>query len=344
MDVPGNRRGDGPRLGAQEQTAGVDRRALLRGVVAGAVAAPVTGLWTAQTAHAAPAPFDVLVGDVTSGTIYQFARNKPFTRANVKWSFKPSGGHPMEHRVRDTVADGRILLIATGTRDGGVASIRRRSDNKLLWSASLGTYLHAIERAPGTGVVVVAGRSRGPAPGGDGGATPGGKIYVYRRTGSSSSTLVKAQQFDFHQAHGVLWDPHLERMWIIGGSVLQAYRIVTTSTSAKLVADPERKIKVTRGHDLQPDYTSPNRLLFTDTNGVYSYDKAAKKVTELYGRRKVKSFVRHASGEEMWTGASDGGSAFGTKWVHFNTAGARALQIGSSPVIYKARIVDPDFV
>ncbi|GHF47177.1 hypothetical protein [Streptomyces griseosporeus] len=322
----------------------MDRRALLRGVLAGAVAAPAAGLLTAGTAEAAPAAFDVLLGDVTSGTIYQFARTKPFTRANVKWSFKPSGGHPMEHRVRDTSADGRILLVATGTRDSGVASIRRRSDNKLLWSASLGTYLHSVERAPGTGVVVVAGRSRGPAPGGDGGATKGGRIYVYRPTDRSSRSLVKAQQFDFHQAHGLLWDPQLERMWIIGGSVLQAYRIVTTASSAKLVADPGRRVKVTRGHDLQPDYTSPGRLLFTDTNGVYGYDKTTKKVTLLYGRHHVKSFVRHASGEEMWTGAADGGSAFGTKWVHFNRAGARALETGGGPVVYKARILDPAYL
>ncbi|MGC0328862.1 hypothetical protein RKD23_001852 [Streptomyces sp. SAI-170] len=322
----------------------MNRRTLLRGALAGSVAAPAAGLLTAGTAAAAPAPFDVLLGDVTSGTIYQFDRNKRFTRSHVKWSFKPSGGHPMEHRIRDTTGDGRILLIATGSRDSGVASIRRRSDNKLLWSASLGTYLHSVERARGTGVVVVAGRSRGPAPGGDGGATTGGKIYVYRPTDRYSRSLVKAQQFDFHQAHGLLWDPQLERMWIIGGSVLQAYRIVTTASSAKLVADPERRVKVTRGHDLQPDYTSAGRLLFTDTNGVYSYDKATKKVTRLYGRHKVKSFVRHASGEEMWTGADDGGSAFGTKWVHFNRAGARALEVGSGPVVYKARILDPAYL
>ncbi|MFI9154026.1 hypothetical protein [Streptomyces sp. NPDC053367] len=322
----------------------MDRRTLLRGALAGAAAAPAAGLLTTGTAEAAPAAFDVLLGDVTSGTIYQFDRNRPFTRGNVKWSFKPSGGHPMEHRLRDTAGDGRVLLIATGTRDGGVASIRRRSDNKLLWSASFGTYLHAVERARGTGVVVVAGRSRGPAPGGDGGATRGGKIYVYRPTDRYSRSLVKAQQFDFHQAHGLLWDPQLERMWVIGGSVLQAYRIVTTASSARLVADPDRKVEVTRGHDVQPDCTSPGRLLFTDTGGVYSYDKATRTVKKLYGRRKVKSFVRHASGEEMWTGAEDGGSAFGTKWVHFNTAGARDLRVGSSPVVYKARILDPDYL
>ncbi|MFI7499701.1 hypothetical protein ACIBVL_14625 [Streptomyces sp. NPDC049687] len=324
----------------------MDRRSLLRGALGGAVAGPVAALTVAEPASAAPAGFDVLLGDVTSGKIYRFDRNRPFTAAHVKWSYLPGGGHPMEHRPRDTDGDGQVLLIATGSRDSGVASIRRRRDNKLLWSARLGTYLHGIERARGTGVVVVAGRSRGPAPGGDGGATTGGRIYVYRPTNSHSGSLVHAQTFGFHQAHGVLWDPRLERMWIIGGSVLQAYRIVTTASSAKLVADPDRRVKVTRGHDIQPDYTDPGKLLFTDTNGVYRYDKATKRVTTLHTRRKVKSYVRHSSGEQMWTGAAEsGGSAFGTKYVHFNVSGVtRPLQVGSGPIVYKARIDTPNYL
>ncbi|MFE1310820.1 hypothetical protein [Streptomyces sp. NPDC058755] len=322
----------------------MDRRSLLKG----ALTAPAAGLLGAAPTSAAPAAFDVFVGEISTGRIYRFDRNKRFTTANAKWSFKPGGGHPMDHRPRVTDGDGPVLLIAAGSRDSGVASIRRRRDNELLWSARLDTYLHGIERARGTGVVVVAGRSRGPAPHGDSGATPGGKIYVYRPTDRHSNSLVLAQKFDFFQAHGVLWDPQLERMWVIGGSVLQAYRIVTTASSAKLVADPDHRVKVTRGHDVQPDHTNPGRLLFTDTNGVYVYDKATRKPARLHSRHKVKSYVHHVSGEQMWTGvAESAGSEFGTKYVHFNRTGiARPMELDrvASPIVYKARLDESGYL
>ncbi|MEV5319488.1 hypothetical protein AB0K92_17845 [Streptomyces sp. NPDC052687] len=62
----------------------MDRRSLLRGALAGTVAAPAAGLLTAREASAAPAAFDVLIGDVNSGRILLFDRNKPFTDRTVK--------------------------------------------------------------------------------------------------------------------------------------------------------------------------------------------------------------------------------------------------------------------
>ncbi|MFJ9815616.1 hypothetical protein ACIRU3_10135 [Streptomyces sp. NPDC101151] len=77
----------------------MDRRSLLKG----APAAPAVGLLGAVPAGAAPAAFDVLIGDIGSGKIYLFDRNRPFTDANIKWQLNPVGsGHPMEHRFRDT--------------------------------------------------------------------------------------------------------------------------------------------------------------------------------------------------------------------------------------------------
>ncbi|MCG0068268.1 hypothetical protein ACWDUC_02055 [Streptomyces tricolor] len=310
----------------------MDRRSLLKG----ALAVPAAGLLTAAPAHAAAPPaFDVLIGDVNSGKIFLFDRNKPFTDRNIKWQLNPVGsGHPMEHRFRDTNGDGQILLAVTGTPDSGTASIYRRRDKKLLWSANVPNYPHAIERARGTGVVVVAGRSKGPG----GGAAKGGSLHVFRPTGRHSGSLVRAgSPIPFHQAHGLLWDPQLERMWAAGGSVLTAYRIVTTAGSARLVEDTARRLTdFHRAHDLQPDHQRPGRLLVTDTNGVYAVDKSTMRRTTLHTRRLVKSYVRHVSGEQMWTGAVPDGNAFGTKYVHFNVSGVSRARQGA--VIYKARI------
>ncbi|MCE0447813.1 hypothetical protein LT493_39495 [Streptomyces tricolor] len=231
----------------------MDRRSLLKG----ALAVPAAGLLTAAPAHAAAPPaFDVLIGDVNSGKIFLFDRNKPFTDRNIKWQLNPVGsGHPMEHRFRDTNGDGQILLAVTGTPDSGTASIYRRRDKKLLWSANVPNYPHAIERARGTGVVVVAGRSKGPG----GGAAKGGSLHVFRPTGRHSGSLVRAgSPIPFHQAHGLLWDPQLERMWAAGGSVLAAYRIVTTAGSARLVEDTARRLTdFHRAHDLQRGPPAP---------------------------------------------------------------------------------------
>ncbi|MET9451503.1 hypothetical protein [Streptomyces cinerochromogenes] len=311
---------------------GLGRRSLLKG----ALAVPAAGLLTAAPAHAATPPaFDVLIGDVDSGKIFLFDRNKPFTDAHIKWQLNPVGsGHPMEHRFRDTSGDGEILLAATGTPDSGTASIYRRRDRKLLWSADIPNYPHAIERARGTGVVVVAGRSKGPG----GGEARGGSLHVFRPTGSHSGSLVRAgSPVPFHQAHGLLWDPQLERMWAAGGSVLTAYRIVTTANSAKLVEDTARRLTgFHHPHDLQPDHQHPGRLLVTDTNGVYAVDKSSMRPTTLHTRKLVKSYVHHVSGEQMWTGAVPDGNAFGTPYVHFNVSGVSRARRGA--VIYKARL------
>ncbi|MCQ4209641.1 hypothetical protein [Streptomyces longispororuber] len=311
----------------------MDRRSLLKGVAAGALAAPAAALLPAGAASAAPAAFDVLVGDITSGRIMLFDRNKAFTSANVKWSLDPAGGHPMEHRFRATDGDGEILLVAAGTTTSGTASIYRRSDKQKLWSANVPNYPHCIERARGTGVVVVAGRSDG----GSGGTATGGSLHVFRPQNKYSSSLVPAQTIPFHQAHGLLWDPQLDRMWAIGGSVLTAYRIETTSTSAKLVEDTARRITVTRGHDVQPDYRDTGRLLICETGGVHAVDKATMKKTQLHDRDLVKSYVQHASGEQMWTGAVADGNAFGTRYVHFNLGTTRPVETAGA-VVYRARI------
>lgn len=229
----------------------------------------------------------------------------------------------------------------TGTATSGTASIYRRSDKRKLWQANVPNYPHAIERARGTGVVVVAGRSHGSG----GGAATGGSLRVFRPTNSHSSSLVKAgTPIPFHQAHGLLWDPQLERMWVAGGNRLTAYRIVTTGSSAKPVEDTARRLdRFTRAHDLQPDFQNPGRLLVTDTYGVYAVDKATmRKSDPLHSRRLVKSYVHHSSGEQMWTGAVKGGNVFGTKKVHFNVSGVARARTGA--IIYKARLETPNYL
>ncbi|MGW2771250.1 hypothetical protein ACWC4C_01445 [Streptomyces olivaceoviridis] len=50
----------------------------------------------------------------------------------------------------------------------------------------------------------------------------------------------------------------------------------------------------------------------------------------------MKSYVRHASGEQMRTGAVAGGNAFGTEYVHFDLSGVDRARPGA--IICKARL------
>ncbi|MGV9930681.1 hypothetical protein ACWDY4_08885 [Streptomyces olivaceoviridis] len=154
------------------------------------------------------------------------------------------------------------------TWDSGTASVYRRRDKKLLWSANVPDYPHIIERAPGTGAAVVADRGKGPG----GGDARGGSLHVLRSTGGHSGSLVRAgAPIPFHQAHGLLRDPRRERMWAAGGSGLGAYRIVMTASSARPVEDAARRLTgFHHPHGLQPDHQHPGRLLVTGTGGVYA--------------------------------------------------------------------------
>ncbi|WFB06894.1 hypothetical protein LRS74_07420 [Streptomyces sp. LX-29] len=332
------------------------RRTLLRGAVAGAAAVPV-GSWLGGAANAAPVDFPVAICEQHSNRFLVHDRTERWNDATVNWVFDPGKGrtgwdNPFEIRFRDTRRYGTLVLMTAGKPKNGRAGIvrfgrwgSRLGHGDLLWEAPVSSYPHSIERVPDKLAVVVAG-SRGA-------------LHVFGPKSSDVSTLREVQTLHardlgaLKEPHGVLWDDQLKLLWVIGGPILRSYEVVGGLRSCRL-RKVGRDIDLRRGvpegkhhgHDLQPDYTNPRRLLITDTNGVYWVDRRTREKGTVWYRQPasklVKSYVIHASGQAMWTRDSSGtkDDRFGDDTVYFSSGGHRRQ---SEAQIYKARIVTTRF-
>lgn len=308
----------------------MERRSLLRAAVAGAVAVPAGARVLGGTASAAPASYRVLVTRVDGAhdMVAEYDRKAPsFTAPYAKWTLKPGWGDVLEARYRNTAHDGDVALVAAGDSPSkGRVGIFRKRDKKLLWSAAVTNYPHSIELVRDSGAVIVCGAGTArPAPGRP---RPNGGIHLYGPKDGHVASLGHVKTYPLTEAHGVLWDPAYQLLWVIGRTEVRRYKIVGTFRDVRLQeVDPGHRIHIGgNGHDLQPDFTDKHRLLLTDTKHVYELDKRTLRPSALGNplgdREHVKSIARHASGEYVWAGVPKGDdSHFGGPNIHFYPPG-----------------------
>lgn len=315
----------------------MQRRTILRGVAAGAVAAPVAAVLGPRPAQAATSYY-VATTEQVKNKVLVFDKNKAFTDANVHWSFSPGAGvwgNLSDVKIRSTSAQGWIALVAASGGKAGIvdiASEKHTELNDLKWSATPGGNPHAIERIPGNGSVVVA--------------SSAGYLTVYAPSSVSNlASLAKVQTINLAGAHGVLWDPTYQLLWAIGKGTLRGYAVEGTYRSTRLrhYGAAVSLGSGNLGHDLQPDYSNTQRLLCTATDGVYEISTTGG----TFGKKKissetrVKSYVRHSSGEVLSVRGDNAGSrTWASPTVRFSQSADRSRP---GAEFYKARIWTPAF-
>ncbi|MEJ3749868.1 DUF6528 family protein [Actinomycetes bacterium KLBMP 9797] len=315
----------------------MQRRTILRGVAAGAIAAPAAAVLGARPALAATSYY-VATTEQVKNKVLVFDKNKAFTDANVHWSFSPGAGvwgNLSDVKIRSTSAQGWIALVAASGGKAGIvdiASEKHTELNDLKWSATPGGNPHAIERIPGNGSVVVA--------------SSAGYLTVYAPSSVSNlASLAKVQTINLAGAHGVLWDPTYQLLWAIGKGTLRGYAVEGTYRSTRLrhYGAAVSLGSSNLGHDLQPDYSNTQRLLCTATDGVYEISTTdgtfSKK--KISSETRVKSYVRHSSGEVLSVRGDNAGSrTWASPTVRFSQSADRTR---SGAEFYKARIWTPAF-
>ncbi|HEY3507127.1 MAG TPA: DUF6528 family protein [Actinocatenispora sp.] len=310
----------------------MERRTLLRGLAAGAVAAPAATLLGTGAAHAAGSYY-VATAEQVSNRILVFDKNKSLSNANVHWSFAAGGGswaNLSDVKARETAAQGWIALMTASGGKVGIVNVggkKHTGTGDLAWSATPGGNPHAIERIPGNGSVVVA--------------SSAGHLTVYAPSAVSHlGSLAKVQTVALPGAHGVLWDPTYKLLWAIGTGVVKAYAVTGTHRSTRLTYHGAHVSigKGNLGHDLQPDYSNRNRMLCTATHGVYEISTAggrfsAKRISK---ETRVKAYVRHPSGENVSVRADNKGRrTWGSPTVRLSKSPDRTR---SGAEFYKVRI------
>lgn len=313
------------------------RRTVLRGLVGATVAVP--GVALAGTALARTAGVPVAITEQTDNRILVFDRTDPFTDDKVKWSFSPgrgSGWNEMyEVRFRATKRYGTVVLTAGGRSGeaGRVGIVPYDPVDKpvtnlddVLWSHRVDTYPHSVERIPDVLAVVVSGSRYG--------------LHVFAQKNSDVATLRPVQELPFPKAHGVLWDRTHNVLWAAGERQLRSYAVTGTGYDLRLKLVGQTVTLPYNGHDVQPDYADPAKIIVTDSDGVYSIDRATRAMTTISTVRKIKSYTRLPDGEDMWTVEDNAGPRpWAGPTVHFTRNGQTEDKTRPGAEIYKARYV-----
>lgn len=309
----------------------MNRRTLL---AAAAAAAPMALLSGTASAHS-PTGFQVSGTEQNTNRVLNFDKDTDWNESTITWSFSPGTGlggwyNLSDVKFRDTAAFGQVALVAASGGNVGIIDMVQGTHQglgDLLWTGSPGGNTHAVERIPDLGAIVTASSE--------------GYLKVYGPTAvGRPSTLAEVQTITLDGAHGVLWDPDLKLLWASGNKIVRAYRVTGSHRKTRLVATDTAVVLDGLGHDLQPDYAEPHKLLVTDSYGAYEIDKNTLAKTQIMTARLVKAYVRHTSGEALWVQGEDlQPRPWSSPTVHFDS-GDRTLADGQ---FYKARIVTTAF-
>jgi hypothetical protein len=301
------------------------------------------------------------------------------TAAARKWTWKPTTANgynatseiplwfnPADVKLRNTnVFAGTSQVIVTA--GGRLATIAAYPSGNKIWTMGYSASdpqvsIHAAELLP-NGNIALASAERN-------------WIRVY----SSSQPVPNQGKFDsfyLESAHGVLWDPSINRLWVLGKLIKPTIRHVLTALEIKgtpaqpdIVEDTTREAIIPGfyGHDLYPDYDNPDTLFITmntnvanGTMGVVKYSKSGHTFTWVPGaanRTFVKSIGNQPGANQLVETRPDNlktpapnpfapcDPGWNTSTVEFynRTTGA---QVATRPVngacFYKARVWNPNY-
>ncbi|MVT10541.1 DUF6528 family protein [Chitinophaga tropicalis] len=192
------------------------------------------------------------------------------TAGALKWSWAPNAsngftnptagwGLPSDVKLRNSTFFGGQMMIVADSR-GFCAIIPYPAGNTKKWAINLGLIspnpnAHAIELLPDGNVAIAA--------------SAGDWVRVYK----SSKGVYNSEYFQFtlDDAHGVLWDPASNLLWVLGATHLKALAVLSSPDSLKEVHS--YSLPTNGGHDLSPYYYNTNLLWVSTGSKVYTFNK-----------------------------------------------------------------------
>lgn len=105
-----------------------------------------------------------------------------------------------------------------------------------------------------------------------------------------------SHRIEYSSAHGVLWDPEYDCLWINGDKTLSAYAIGGTKDAPKFVELGMHYTVEGGMHDLAPCYGDPDSLFVTCAEGILRFDKKAEIFSTSYVGSKAGVPAKYAPG------------------------------------------------
>lgn len=219
-----------------------------------------------------------------------------YTTAEVAAWTEPSG---VKRRTNDVW--GGEWIVATAS--GGLATIASyngtASGSTKKWAKKISGNPHDAELLP-NGNIAIASSTDATGP-----QHIVGSIRIY--ASSQGATSYDSCHFELKDAHGLLWDPALNRLWVLGKinstgeSILTTLVVGGTDAHPTLTEDSSHRITLPtpNGHCLAAFYGDTNKLWVSSGGEVYIFDKAAKhfsKAPGLINKVGVKAISNQPSG------------------------------------------------
>lgn len=173
-------------------------------------------------------------------------------------------GRPSDVRVRRGPDGAPHMLVADSY---GLAAVVG-PDGGRMWSVDVGAASnpHAAELLPDGSVVVAA--------------STGGWVRFYEiGEGRRGESFL---QWDLVSAHGVLWDPQREVVWVLGNDVLCSLRVESVRGARRIAQISCDPLPSRGGHDLQPVHADSDLLWVTTWMAVYQYSKRERSWSTTY--------------------------------------------------------------
>lgn len=238
--------------------------------------------------------------------VYDFQSKNLDNQTGLQWSWKPNAAdgynsaeilrwsNPSGVKLRNSGLWGGQWIVATAS--GGLATIAAYPAGTKKWALNVGGNPHDAELLPNGNIAIAA--------------STGNYVRVYASSqGESNGTYA---EFIFYDAHGVLWDPAIKRLWILGHlekhgeCILTALKIEGNDAQPKLSEDQHYRYAVPSkgGHNLTAYCGDTNKLWISTGSKVYIFDKSAGIFTEAPGainKPGVKSVSNQPSGTVVIT-------------------------------------------
>lgn len=160
---------------------------------------------------------------------------------------------------------GGLVVLFCGASGAGVISYETK---KVLWFTSqAGNNPHSIEMLPDGNILVAS--------------STGNEVRTFAATQGKTT---HNQILTFENAHGVLWDPKYEVVWMNGINKLGAAIVGGTieKPTLSLVPDMQYTAPNNSMHDLAPVYGDPDSLFVTTAGGVLKFNKVTEKFNKGY--------------------------------------------------------------
>ncbi|MBO5039759.1 MAG: hypothetical protein J6D09_01530 [Clostridia bacterium] len=249
---------------------------------------------------------------------------------NPVWSYNITVGGVSGFKIRNYSPYGDVLLVTVGTKVEMVAV----DTKEVVWSTTNAPgNAHSLDIMP-NGIIAVGG-------------TVGHCVNFYNINGTDPTKILYT--LPLQHAHGVLWDPEYNVLWVTGATNLWALN-VTLNADGTVKVEKNTQLTApstpdTDTHDLQPYRGDKNKLLVSTHHYLYVYDKVEKTYTAIVDEDAIKGVGNTVDGDLFYMYHDNQGEGWNTTYIEYVEKGSTTpVKIYSDQGrFYKCRLWDTSY-